>query len=283
MLSSKLIFHFEKLLGESILNQKQLSDSSINTVMVLETKTLPVVVKINDNHHFPQLFKKEVQGLEILRESKSFYIPKVLAQGNINSTTFLLMQYIPSKAPDLDFWEIFGFSLARLHANTAESFGHKNSNYIGRLKQNNALENSAIDFYINQRLEPQFKLANQKGYVFNTIDTLYKNMSEIIPEESPALIHGDLWNGNFICNAQGLPALIDPAVAYAPREMDLAMMHLFGGFPKEVFEIYHENFPLLPNWKERLPLWQLYYLLVHLNLFGSSYLQQVKTIIKSYS
>jgi fructosamine-3-kinase len=97
------------------------------------------------------------------------------------------------------------------------------------------------------------------------------------------LIHGDLWNGNYLISELGEPTLIDPAVAYAPREMDLAMMQLFGGFPSDVYSSYNEEFPLIENWKDRTPIWQLYYLLVHLNLFGSGYFQQVNSIVKRYS
>src|SRR5690625_7628347 len=91
-----------------------------------------------------------------------------------------------------------------------------------------------------------------------------------IPEEPSALVRGDLWNGNYMVSSNGSPVLIDPAVAFASREMDLAMMQLFGGFPAEVFEVYNENFPLEYDCQKRTNLWQLYYLLVHLNLFGRS-------------
>src|SRR5690606_24016845 len=101
--------------------------------------------------------------------------------------------------------------------------------------------------------------------------------------EAPALIHGDLWNGNYLIDDSGNPCLIDPAVCFASREMDLAMMQLFGGFSEEVFNVYNEAFPLAKGWKTRTHLWQLYYLLVHLNLFGSGYYNHVNTIIRKYS
>jgi fructosamine-3-kinase len=104
----------------------------------------------------------------------------------------------------------------------------------------------------------------------------------VIPEERPSLIHGDLWNGNYLIAKEGKPVLIDPAVSYGIREMDLAMMHLFGGFSEEVYNVYHELSPLQAGWQDRTSLWQLYYLLVHLNLFGSGYLSQVQTAIKRY-
>ncbi len=126
-------------------------------------------------------------------------------------------------------------------------------------------------------------MASENGFSLGDLSGFYKNISEEIPQEPPALLHGDLWSGNYITNEEGLPCLIDPAVCYGPREMDLGMMKLFGGFPEEVFREYNASFPLQPGWEERIPLWQLYYLLVHLNIFGSSYLPQVKNIIKRFS
>lgn len=95
-------------------------------------------------------------------------------------------------------------------------------------------------------------------------------------------LDGILWNGNYMVSSRGVAVLIDPAVAFAPREMDLAMMQLFGGFPAEVFEVYNENYPLEYDWKNRTSLWQLYYLLVHLNLFGEGYLHQVEAVLRKY-
>ncbi|HER40768.1 MAG TPA: fructosamine kinase, partial [Salinimicrobium catena] len=162
-------------------------------------------------------------------------------------------------------------------------FGFHAPNYIGSLPQYNHHHDSAADFYIQERLEPQFRMALDAGYAFHGLEKIFQVFSEMIPKEAPALIHGDLWSGNYISNEQGLPCLIDPAVSYGPREMDLAMMKLFGGFPEEVFDQYDSLFPVEPGFKDRIEMWQLYYLLVHLNIFGSSYLGQVKNILTRFS
>ena len=107
-------------------------------------------------------------------------------------------------------------------------------------------------------------------------------MINIIPSEPPSLIHGDLWNGNVLFGADGIAVLIDPAVSYSYREFDIAMMNLFQGFDQVVFEIYIDIFPLEPNWKERLEIYKLYYLLVHLNMFGASYEISRRTILEKY-
>ena len=130
---------------------------------------------------------------------------------------------------------------------------------------------------------PQLSLASKKGFSFANIEQILANIASAIPQEPPALVHGDLWSGNYLVNELGAPCLIDPAVSFAPREMDLAMMQLFGGFPSSFFAMYAEIFPLKDNFEERVSLWQLYYLLVHLNIFGHSYLPQVQQILSRYS
>jgi len=230
------------------------------------------------------MFEKETKGLHLLAKTQTFKIPQTITQGENDHHTYLLLEYISPGETSNHFWENFGKKLAQLHQNTATSFGLDHDNYIGSLMQYNVCDiQNAAQFYIEKRLEPQIALATEKGFTFTNMSSFYKNCANEIPDEKPALIHGDLWNGNYLVDKNGNPCLIDPAVSFASREMDLAMMHLFGGFPERVFDVYTENFPLTHNRKNRLDLWQLYYLLVHLNLFGSGYYNQVNNIIKKYS
>lgn len=261
----------------------RLTGGDINDVFLINSEEKRQVVKINDAEKFPGMFTAEKAGLEALQKPKVIDVPKVLAIGEIENTAYLLLEFRESGAKKSNFWELFGKQLADLHQNTSDDFGFYCDNYIGSLPQQNTTATSIVDFYISQRLEPQFKLAKDRGYELGVSQSFFKNISEIIPNEKPALIHGDLWGGNYLVNAEGLPCLIDPATAYAPREMDLAMMKLFGGFDKKLFEVYESEFPLAPNFSERIPLWQLYYLLVHLNLFGTGYKPQVTSIIKQFS
>ena len=170
-----------------------------------------------------------------------------------------------------------------MHLNSADLYGWKHNNYIGSLFQANSFYNLASQFYIENRLRPQIELARRQGYLEKDLTNFFKNITHLIPQEAPALIHGDLWSGNYLIDNTGAPVLIDPSVSYSHREMDLAMMHLFGGFPSQVFNVYQEEFPLPPDWEERIALWQLYYLLVHLNIFGSGYLARVESVISRYS
>lgn len=261
---------------------RRLTGGDINDVFLLSCTSGKYVVKVNHATKFPGMFAAEAKGLELLRQSNSFKIPKVIGHGTIGGKSYLLLEYIPEGNPTVAFWESFASHLAQLHQTTQEDFGLDHDNYIGSLLQQNTHHDSASEFYITQRLEPQFRLASDNGFDFKKLDLFFKHISDEIPVEPPALIHGDLWAGNYMVSKDIEPVLIDPALAFAPREMDLGMMQLFGGYPQETFDIYDSIFPLTPDWKQRMDIWQLYYLLVHLNLFGSGYLCQVKVVISKY-
>lgn len=266
-----------------ISGSSSLAGGSINQVFLLKTSSGEKVLKINDSNRFPGMFEAEKDGLQALRDSKTIDVPEVYSCGKVNDTSYLLLEYKAEGKRAPNFWDSFAEELANLHQTTAPQFGFHSPNYIGSLPQYNEQENSAAEFYVNQRLKPQLKMAFQRGFSFKGTERILKNISEEIPDEPPALIHGDLWSGNYLVNEYGNPCFIDPAVCYGPREMDLAMMKLFGGFSEAVFRKYDEIYPLKKAFQKRVPLWQLYYLLVHLNIFGSSYHSRVKAILDSYS
>ncbi|UJH92837.1 fructosamine kinase family protein [Antarcticibacterium sp. 1MA-6-2] len=267
-----------------ILRASTLAGGDINEVFQITTAAgEKFAVKLNDPVKYPGMFLAEKTGLEALRETKIFTVPKVLATGVIENKAYLLLQYINSTSPVEDFWNVFGKKLADLHKKTNHLFGFDTDNYIGSLPQKNGHCSTASEFYISQRLEPQFRLAKSKGFKLGKTTALFNYCLEVIPDEPPSLIHGDLWSGNYLADSEGQPGLIDPAVSYAPRELDLAMMKLFGGFSPAAFESYNFHFPLQKDWEKRIPLWQLYYLLVHLNIFGAGYLARVTSIIDRYS
>tara|TARA_R110002072_G_scaffold4384_16_gene30802 strand:+ start:2184 stop:2876 length:693 start_codon:yes stop_codon:yes gene_type:complete len=230
------------------------------------------------------MFEAEAKGLQLLKNTNTFKIPEAISYGETEKHSYLLLEYINPGTKSPNFNNTFGHQLAAMHQNTASHFGLDHDNYIGSLPQiNDCNITHSAEFFVEKRLNPQWHLATQNGFDFKNIDAFLKNIQNEIPNEPPALIHGDLWNGNYLVDTYGNPCLIDPAVSFTSREMDLAMMQLFGGFPERVYSIYNENFPLENNWKNRTDIWQLYYLLVHLNLFGSGYYNQVNTIIKKYS
>lgn len=282
MLDKAIHKTIEELLDEEIVQATPLTGGDINSVSKITTSQATYVIKVNHHATAHAMFTAEEEGLKALASSKTFKIPGVIAVGEKNKTAFILMEFIASKPKAKTHDPEFGRMLARLHKNTFAKFGFTNHNFIGTLPQYNQQLEKAADFYIQMRLMPQLEMAAKNGFRFN-LGRLFKNITTLIPEEPPALVHGDLWSGNAITDANGHPCLIDPAVFYGHRETDLAMMQLFGGFSKQIFDSYQNNYPLEKNWRQRIDIWQLYYLLVHVNLFGSSYYGSVKNIIEKYA
>ncbi len=281
MLSADFLKKLSETLNAHIRSHKPLSGGDINEVYLIESENGKWVLKVNDAQRFPGMFEKEARGLRALREPQIIDVPEVIRVGEFNNSSYLVLEHKATGKKRSDFWQIFGKQLAKLHQQSAPQFGFAENNYIGSLPQYNNPEDNAADFYINQRLMPQFELAAKNGYTFTKIDDFYEEIRRLIPQEKPSLVHGDLWGGNYLVNAKGLPCLIDPATAFAPREVDIGLMHLFGGFDPSLFEAYNIEFPLVEGWQDRIKLWQLYYVLVHVNLFGGGYYSSAKNIVSS--
>lgn len=159
--------------------------------------------------------------------------------GEFQDNTYLILEYRSPGIKKKGFWNDFGHQLAEIHRTSQPTFGFEESKYIGSLPQFNGSEDPAADFSIQQRLKPQFESSHQLGYDFNSFEAFFETIKPLIPEEPPALIHCDLWSGNYLVNVNHQPCLIYPAVAYTPREMDLSMVKLFGGFDDKMFDAYH--------------------------------------------
>jgi protein-ribulosamine 3-kinase len=269
-----------------ILESRSIGGGCINEAYSLKTTAGNYFVKYNSAKEFPGMFGKEAAGLKLLADTKTIAIPEVFGSGESGKLAYLLLQYIESGTSGRNFWNEFGSKLADLHRNTSENFGLEYDNYIGSLTQSNIWHSDFLSFFIEQRIEPQLKSARNKG-VYSLSDTryfdsLFKSLHNIIPSEKPALIHGDLWNGNFLLTSDGSPCLIDPAVYYGHREADIAMTQLFGGFQPEFYHAYNQAWPMENEWKKRMDIFNLYPLLVHVNLFGGGYTSQVLSIIRQF-
>jgi len=235
-----------------------------------------VFVKSNPEEP-PGMFAAEARGLAWLAEAHALRVPSVLAQG----PGFLVLEHLEAGRRRRDFDEALGRGLAALHRAGAPSFGLDHDNFIGRLPQANGPKATWAEFYRERRLEPQLRLAVQGRLASPAMrrgfDRLLPRLEDLVGSpEPPARLHGDLWGGNAMADEQGQPCLIDPAVYGGHREVDLAMMRLFGGFGSRVFAAYEEAFPLPPGSEDRVPLYQLYFLMVHVNLFGGSYVASVE-------
>ena len=276
----------EKILNSSIQSIHFVGGGDINASQKIITKKGTFFIKFNNISTAFDMFEKEAKGLELLRASQSLKIPKSIAIGEEENTAFLLLEFIPSGYRTASFFSSFGASLAHLHRQTAPQFGLDHNNYIGRLLQSNRQQQNWADFYYTERLLPQYEMAAHQNLLstqdHKALERLYLQLPSICPQEPPSLIHGDLWSGNFISQSNGEAVLIDPAVSYAHREMDIAMSRLFGGFDRTFYEAYQASFPMEKGWAARMDIYQLYYLLVHVNLFGGGYVNSVRKLLKRY-
>jgi len=269
-----------------ILSIASVSGGSINKAFRLETSLGKFFLKYNSASSFPQMFEKEAKGLSLLKSAEEIDIPQVFNHGEAGQDAFLLLEYIDS-APQADgFWEDLGERLAKLHSHKAKRFGLDHNNYMGSLYQHNSFHDNWSAFFIEERLERQVKLSRENEAMgrsdVSAFERLYKRLDEIFPEALPSLLHGDLWSGNFMVNSKGKACLIDPAVYYGHPEIDIAMSKLFGGFNSRFYESYIEHNPLEQGWEKRLDIFNLYPLMVHVNLFGGGYLAQVQRIINRF-
>jgi len=264
-----------------------LAGGDINEVYLVETAGESTVIKVNDRETYPGMFEAEAKGLDLLRESESFDTPDVRSTFTLDKYQILELEYLQSGHPANRFAEIFAQKLVKLHQFSADFFGNDHDNYIGSLPQSNRKHTSWAEFFVTERLFPQLKLAVDQGLIDQSkrkqVEAFARFVPELWPKEPPALLHGDLWSGNYMTLADGSPALIDPAVYFGHREIDLGMMELFGGFDPAILDAYQELFPLENGWKVRVSYNQIYPLMVHLNLFGRSYWGQIESILREFS
>ncbi|EAY25730.1 fructosamine kinase family protein [Microscilla marina] len=286
MTNQSTIF-FEQVLSQSLSkslkvnNYQTLSGGSINQAVALHTVEGSFFLKYNAQTP-ADMFAKEAQGLELLRKTEAIALPKVLGIGQ----DFLLLELIDARQRIPDFWADFGRSLAALHRHSAPQFGLNHDNYIGKLPQPNTLTKNGVEFFIEHRLRQQTKLAYDTRQIdqalCSQLDRLYDKLPKLLPHEAPALLHGDLWSGNVMNNAEGVVTLIDPAVYYGLREAELAFTEMFGRFDSSFYEAYHQTFPLEPGYSQRVDLYNLYPTLVHVNLFGQGYVGAVKLVVRRF-
>ncbi|MBI9034480.1 MAG: fructosamine kinase family protein [Bacteroidales bacterium] len=269
-----------------IISSQSISGGSINQAFKINTSSGNYFLKYNDASRFPAMFEKEAKGLEILKENSLLKIPQVISQGESKDYSWILLEYITSAIPNENFWEDFGHKLAHTHKVSNSFYGLDHDNYMGSLNQSNIEHVEWVDFFIEERLERQVAIAFDHKIIdrslVSSFENLYRSLTEIFPPEAPALLHGDLWNGNFICDDKGAACLIDPAVYYGHREIDIAMSTLFGGLDDAFYKAYNSSFPLENDWENRMDIYNLYPLLVHVNLFGSSYIASIKKILKKF-
>jgi protein-ribulosamine 3-kinase len=285
-LGAELTAALEAALGSSVRNAAGLSGGDINDAFELELEDGRRLFMKTHRKAPRGMFQAEARGLAWLAEARALHVPGVVAVGD-DRVSFLVLELVEPGPRRRGFDEELGRALATLHRVSPATFGLDHDNFIGSLQQSNRRHARWADFFQSERLEPQLRLAVEQGRATAAMrrgfERLFARLATLVgPEEPPARLHGDLWGGNLHVTRDGAPCLIDPAAYGGHREVDLAMMRLFGGFGERVFSAYSEAFPLAPAYAERVPLYQLYPLLVHVNLFGGGYAASVERVLERY-
>lgn len=271
----------------ALLDFSFVSGGCINQGGKLNTSSGDYFLKWNSAKKFPGMFVAEGKGLDILRSTHTVVVPDVMLVIEESDYQCIVLEWVSTTSQAGKYWNVLGQQLASLHQHSAETFGLAHDNYIGSLPQPNRVASEWTDFFRDERIRPLVKKlvdSGQADFDFATqVESTLNKLDEIFPKERPSLIHGDLWSGNVMTEMSGHPVVIDPAVYYGHREMELAFTRLFGGFGDQFYDSYSEVFPLAPGFENRVELYNLYPMLVHANLFGGSYLLAVKRIIKHFT
>ena len=258
----------------------------ISEAYKISTQYHSYFIKINGKSDALKMFHEEAKGLNEIQKSGTILTPNVIHVGSINSKAFLLLEYVESKKPSNEEMYAFGEDLAKLHECSHQTFGWESSNFIGSLPQQNLIFENWVEFYFLQRLKPQLQIAFSSGRLLPgecpSEHSIIKNLNSLLGTPKPSLLHGDLWGGNFLISLSGQAYLIDPASYYGHSEVDIAMTKLFGGFNSAFYQGYFSKNASSSGLEARIDIYQLYYLLVHLNLFGQSYKGSVTRILKTY-
>jgi fructosamine-3-kinase len=227
----------------------------------------------------PEAFAAEAQSLEALRATGTLVVPRVHGCG----ASWLALDWLePVRATD-GHWAELGRGLARLHRNVSD-YGWPSANFLGPIPQTNERSANWPEFWREQRLRPLFERAAAQldRAAVRDFERLFAQLDDLLAPasaEGASLLHGDLWNGNVHMCTDGA-GVIDPASYYGHREVDLAMAVLFGGFPPTFHEAYEREWAVLPGASVRQPIYQLYYLLAHVVLFGGVYVRSTMATLQ---
>ena len=266
-----------------LVNSQRMAGGDINQAFRLDLGSRKVLLKFNSRAR-PRMFETEAVGLEELSKCGALLVPKPLILGYFGKVAWLVLEYHKLDGDKERGAHALGEGLARLHMQQQPYFGWHQDNFIGSTPQPNPRCDHWLTFYAEHRLRFQVNRLIKAGAdkaLSRTCESLIDYLPELFATYSPqpSLLHGDLWAGNWAVTTTGLPAIFDPACYYGDRETDLAMSELFGGFPPAFYTGYEQTCPTDPGYKRRKPLYQLYHVLNHANLFAGGYLARAEQLM----
>lgn len=275
--------HLEAALGARVASKRRVAGGDICEAWRVALDDGRIVFAKEHGAGGP-MFAAEAYGLRWLADAEAIRTPAVLAV----STRTLVLEYVEPSGRTDTFDEALGRGLAALHAHAPPRFGLDRPGVIASLPQDNGPEADWATFYGQRRLAPQVHRCIERGRLpveaAADLEALLRVLPDRVgPPEPPARLHGDLWSGNAMAGPGGEPIIYDPAPYGGHREMDLAMMRLFGGFSPRTFDAYARATPLAHGHEDRVELMQLYPVLVHVALFGGHYAATARRIMRRYA
>jgi fructosamine-3-kinase len=265
-----------------IANTKPISGGCINQGYQVNSLDKTYFVKLNDASQV-EMFAAEALGLQQIKATQTITVPQPICWGTADNSSYIVLQWLDLGTSSNSSWTMLGQQLAAMHrAVTNHGFGWSRNNTIGSTPQINSWMDNWADFFAEQRIGYQLKLAQRRGGSFPETNRVVDGVREQLADWQPqaSLLHGDLWSGNAAISRDGAPIIFDPATYYGDRETDLAMTELFGGFPPAFYQGYNEAWSLDRGYSNRKSIYNLYHVLNHFNLFGGGYANQAKTIIQ---
>jgi fructosamine-3-kinase len=262
-----------------------ISGGDINAAFKLEGKTENYFVKLN-HPKMLAMFEAEFAGLTSLAQTNTVFVPRPIFYGNTDKVSFLVLEYLELHRTTALSERLLGQQLAQLHLQQQPYFGWHIDNTIGSTMQRNPQTKNWIEFWRKSRLDFQLQLVISNGYG-KKLASLGEKLSEKLADffdgytPQPSLLHGDLWAGNVAATIGNQAVMFDPACYFGDRETDLAMTELFGGFGQDFYAAYNDVWQLDSGYQTRKSLYNLYHVLNHVNLFGSSYVSQAEKIMKN--
>ncbi len=279
-----------RLFGDtvSVETRKTVAGGCINTAALLELSNGERLFLKEHGRRPPGMMAAEAAGLAALAAVGAIRVPKPLAHWEDAENQYLLLEYLPEGSRKPRFWEEFGAAMAALHQGSSPGpFGFDGDNFIGATPQKNDWTESWISFFGEKRLLFQIELAEERGLSDSQMSRGVRKIvdklgSLLVEPEKRALLHGDLWSGNYMVGPEGNAVIIDPAAYFGHPEADIAMTELFGSLGAPFYAAYREAGALDVGYQDRRDVYNLYHIINHLNLFGGGYAGSVRSIIRKY-
>jgi len=271
-----IIRHIEQITEKrfSVKQQQNMSGGSINNAsLLIGADGRRYFVKTNQTGK-SSMFEAETKGLQALASSQSIRVPESVCFGDDKSQSYIVLEYLDLSGRANQI--ALGEQLAAMHRVQSKQFGWELDNTIGATYQPNHKMDNWLDFWRDQRLGFQLRLAAENGYggeLQSLGERLLSEMSKLFTghEVVPSMLHGDLWGGNVAGLSDGTPVIYDPAFYYGDREADIAMTYVFGGFDPDFYASYQNAYPLDDGFVVRKHLYNVYHIINHLNMFGDGY------------